>query len=92
MPHALGTGRPRRTAGRARADLTYPRAVTSPSPPRSGSSLVPKIVVGAVVAFVALTVLGWVVGTIISVLRFLAVVVVVVAVIWALLAMRSDAG
>ncbi|HEU5084580.1 MAG TPA: hypothetical protein VFU14_14650 [Acidimicrobiales bacterium] len=66
--------------------------MTSPSPRTSGSSLVPKIVIGAVVVFVALTVLGWIVGAIISVLRFLAVVVVVVAVIWALLAMRSDDG
>lgn len=64
--------------------------MTSPSPPSSRSSLLPKVVIGGVVVFVALTVLGWIVGAIISVLRFLAVVVVVVAVIWALLAARAD--
>jgi len=64
--------------------------VTSPSPPSSRSSLVPKIVLGGVVVFVALTVLGWIIGAIISVLRFLAVVVVVLAVIWALLAVRGS--
>lgn len=64
--------------------------MTSPSPPTSGFSLVPKLVIGGVVVFVALTVLGWIVGAIISVLRLLAIVVVVGGVIWALLAMRSD--
>lgn len=50
----------------------------------------PKILIGGVVAFVAVTVLGWIVGAILSVLRFLAIVAVVVGVVWALLAMRSD--
>lgn len=54
------------------------------------SGLIPRIVVGGIVVFVALTVLGWVVGAILAVLRTLLGVAVVVAVVWAVLASRRD--
>lgn len=57
--------------------------------PSTGSSLVPKLVLGGLAVFVALTIIGWVVGAIISVLRTLAVIAVVVAVIWALTSARG---
>lgn len=53
-------------------------------------SLVPKIVLWGIAIFLALTVIGWIVGAIISALRALAVVAVVIAVIWAITAARSD--
>lgn len=59
-------------------------------PPAWSSGLVPRIVVAGVVLFAALTVIGWVVGTILAVLRTLLVVAVVAAVLWAVLASRRD--
>lgn len=62
--------------------------MTEPAPP-TGSALVPKLVLGGIAVFVALTIIGWVVGAIISVLRTIAVVAVVIAVIWALTSARG---
>lgn len=59
-------------------------------PPTWSSGLVPKIVLAGIAVFVALTVIGWIVGAIISVLRALAVVAVVLGVIWAVFAARRD--
>lgn len=59
-------------------------------PPTWISGLVPKIVLAGIVVFVALTVIGWIVGAIISVLRTLAIVAVVIGVIWAVFAARRD--
>lgn len=58
--------------------------------PTWGGGLVPKIVLAGVVVFIALTIIGWIVGAIIAVLRTLAVVAVVVAVIWAVVVARRD--
>lgn len=78
--HALSAAR------HLRAALAYPRWMANPSPPTSSSSLLVKVIVGAVVVWVALTALGWLVGAVIGVLRALALVTLVVAVIWAVLA------
>jgi hypothetical protein len=59
-------------------------------PPTWTSGLVPKIVLAGVVVFVALTIIGWIVGAIIAVLRTLAIVAVVIGVIWAVFAARRD--
>lgn len=59
-------------------------------PPTWISGLVPKVVLAGIVVFVALTVIGWIVGAIISVLRTLAIVAVVIGVIWAVFAARRD--
>lgn len=53
-------------------------------------SLVPRIILWGVAIFMALTVIGWIVGAVISVLRTLAVVAVVIVVIWAITSARSD--
>jgi len=69
----------------------YPRGMDDRTePPTSTAGLVPKIVLAGIAVFVALTVIGWIVGAIIAVLRTLAIVAVVVAVIWAVLAARRD--
>jgi hypothetical protein len=57
-------------------------------PPAWSAGLVPRLVVGGVVVFVALTVIGWVVGAILAVLRTLVVVAVIAAVVWAVFATR----
>lgn len=59
-------------------------------PPARTMGLVPRIVVAGVVLFAALTVIGWVVGTVLAVLRSLLVVAVIVAAAWAVLASRRD--
>lgn len=59
-------------------------------PPAWSAGLVPRLVIGGIVVFVALTVLGWVVGAVLAVLRTLVVVAVLAAVIWAVLAARRD--
>ncbi len=61
---------------------------TEPTAPTLG--LVPRILIGGVILFVALTVIGWVVGTVLAVLRSLLVVAVIAAVVWAVLASRRD--
>ncbi len=58
-------------------------------PTRSGSSLVPKIVLAGIAAFVVLTIIGWIVGAVISLLRVVAVVAVIIGVIWAIAAARD---
>lgn len=58
--------------------------------PSTSSSLVPKIIVAGLVLLVALTVLGWVIGAILGILRFLVVVAIVGGVLWALLVVRGD--
>lgn len=60
--------------------------MADPSPSSTSSSLVAKVIVGAVVVWVALTVLGWLVGAVIAVLRALVLVTLVVAVAWAVVA------
>lgn len=61
---------------------------TEPTAPSLG--LVPRLVIGGLVVFAALTVIGWVVGAVLAVLRTLLVVAVIVAVLWAVLASRRD--
>ncbi len=61
---------------------------TEPTAPTLG--LVPRILIGGVILFVGLTVIGWVVGTVLAVLRSLLVVAVIAAVVWAVLASRQD--
>ena len=68
---------------------TYPRRMVEPSPPPR-PSLVPKIILWGVVIVLALTVIGWIVGAVLSVLRTLAVIAVVIAVIWAISSARGD--
>lgn len=51
--------------------------------------LAPKLVLAGIAVFVALTVIGWVIGAVLAVLRLLAVVAVVVAVIWAVGSARA---
>lgn len=73
------------------AAATYPHLMDDRTEPPSWSAgLVPRIVVAGVVIFVALTVIGWVVGTILAVLRTLLVVGVIAAVVWAVVAARRD--
>ena len=60
-----------------------------PTRPSGTSALAPKLVLGGIAVFMALTVVGWVVGAILSVLRTLAVLAVIVAVVWALIAARD---
>lgn len=55
-------------------------------PPR----LLPTLVVGGIVCFAALTVLGWVIGAVMAALRAIALLVVVVAAVWALLRFAGD--
>lgn len=71
--------------------MAYPRAVDDRTePPKRSTGLLPRILIAGIVVFVALTVIGWVVGAVIAVLRTLAVIVVVAAIIWAVLASRGD--
>lgn len=59
-------------------------------PPTWSAGLVPRLVLGGIALFVALTVIGWIVGAVLAVLRTLIVVAVVVGVVWAVLAARGD--
>lgn len=52
--------------------------------------LVPKLVLGGIAVFVVLTVIGWIIGAVLSVLRLLALVLVIVGVIWAIGSARAD--
>lgn len=52
--------------------------------------LVPKLVLGGIAVFVVLTVIGWVIGAVLSVLRLLALVLVIVGVIWAIGSARAN--
>ena len=61
---------------------------TEPNAPSLG--LVPRLVIGGVIVFAALTVIGWVVGAVLAVLRTLVVVAVIAAVVWAVFASRRD--
>ena len=54
--------------------------------PRSGSLAV-RILLSAAVLFIALSILGWIIGVVISVVRALVVVAAVLAVAW--LAIRA---
>lgn len=53
-------------------------------PPR----ILPTLILGAVGVFAALTVVGWVIGAIVSALRTAVVVVALGAIIWALVSSR----
>ncbi|WP_436794878.1 hypothetical protein [Actinospongicola halichondriae] len=55
-------------------------------PPR----ILPSLVLMIVGVLVALAVVGWVIGAVLSLLRLLFVVGVAVAIIWAIVASRSD--
>lgn len=69
----------------------YPRDMDDRTePPTWSAGLVPRIVLAGIVVFVALTVLGWIVSAALAVLRTLAVLAVVGAVLWAVLAARRD--
>lgn len=59
-------------------------------PPTWRSGIVPRIAVAGVVLFLALTVIGWLVGAILAVLRTLLVVAVIAAVLWTVLSSRRD--
>lgn len=48
------------------------------------------LIVGGLVVVVGLTVLGWIIGTILSAVRFLVIVAVAVAVILTIASARSD--
>lgn len=61
----------------------------SPGPERP-PRILPTLILGGLAVVVALTVLGWVIGAVLAVLRGLVVVAVAVAVIWAVLAARAD--
>lgn len=63
----------------------HPAHDDSDRPPR----LLPTIVVGGVVAFVALTFVSWVIGTVLAALRTAVVLAVIVAVVWAVAGSRS---
>lgn len=52
--------------------------------------LLPRIIIGAIAIFAALTVLGWIIGAILNVLRLAALVAIVIAVIWAIGSARSN--
>lgn len=54
-----------------------------------GPGLVPKLVLGGIAVFVVLTVIGWVVGALLSLLRLAVVVAVAVGVIWAIGSARA---
>lgn len=56
------------------------------TPPR----ILPALILGGVALILAITVLGWVIGAILAVVRFVLIVAVAIAVIWAVLALRSD--
>ncbi len=60
----------------------------SPDGPRSG--ILPTLIIGGVAVIVALTLIGWVIGAILSVLRLVVIVVVAGAVIYAIGSARSD--
>lgn len=55
-------------------------------PPR----LLPALVLFGVAVVVGLTVLGWVIGAILSIVRLIVIVVVAVLVVWAIASARSD--
>ena len=63
-----------------------PASPSDSSPPR----ILPMLVLWGVGLLVAITVVGWVIGAILSVLRLVLVVVIAGAVIWALVASRGD--
>lgn len=73
-------------AGRARTL----GGVSDPPPPSLGGSLAVRLLLGAAVVFVALTVVGWIIGAVLSVLRALVVAAAVLAVIWLLVVGRRD--
>ena len=55
-------------------------------PPR----LLPTLVLGGIVLFAALTVVGWVIGAVMAALRAVVLLVVVAAAVWALLQYARD--
>lgn len=63
-----------------------PASPTDESPPR----ILPTLVLGGVALLVLITVVGWVIGAILSILRLILLVVVAAAVIWAIVAGRGD--
>ena len=60
----------------------YPRAMAEETDPGPWSSLAVRILLGAAVLFVALSILGWVVGVVVGVLRALVVLAAIAAVGW----------
>lgn len=64
--------------------------MTSPPAGERPPRILPTLILGGVALIVAITVLGWVIGAVLAVVRLVLVVGVAVAVIWAVLAMRSD--
>ena len=63
-----------------------PAPPSDDSPPR----ILPTLVLWGVGLLVAITVVGWVIGAILSVLRLVLLVGIAVAVIWAIVASRGD--
>ena len=55
-----------------------------------GPGVLPKLIIGGLAVIVALTVIGWIIGAILSILRIVVIVVVAGAVIYAIGSARSD--
>lgn len=57
-----------------------------PSPPVTAGSLALRILLGAAVLFVVVSIVGWLIGAVLSLVRTLAVIAAVVAVVWIIVA------
>lgn len=66
--------------------MNVPASPSDDSPPR----ILPTLVLWGVGLLIVITVAGWVIGAILSVLRLALLVAIVAAVIWALVAGRGD--
>jgi len=64
--------------------------VTGPPADDDPPRILPALILGGIALIVAVTVLGWIIGAVLALVRFVLIVVVAVAVIWAILAIRSD--
>ncbi len=60
------------------------------SPDGRRPGILPTLIVGGLAVIVALTIIGWVIGAILSILRVVVIVVVAGAVIFAIGSARSD--
>lgn len=64
--------------------------MAAPPPGEKPPRILPTLILVGVALILAITVLGWVIGAVLAVVRFVLVVAVAVAVIWAILAIRGD--
>ncbi len=60
------------------------------SPDGSRPGILPTLIIGGLAVIIALTLIGWVIGAILSILRLVVIVVVAAAVIFAIGSARSD--